>query len=325
MISEFHLRGWNRIPEVEMVALCNRTVSRAEQRAREFAPRARIYSDFKELLRCEDLDFVDILTAPAGHREHCLMARDADVHVICQKPLCDDLDAARSLVREMATSKRLFAVHENHRYRPWFSPLVGMASQGAFGSLRFLEIGHLNATSPAEAYKTASTSGVLLEYGSHLVDMMRALLGEPQRVYARAGRLNDEIAGESLVHAVFEYQEASAIVQAGWKAAALTQGGVLIAGTSGEAWYEGTLTRGQGGRLRVTALGEVKTDVPVDPTEAYIESFYLFQRECVDAMLGRGVIVQTGAENLRTLECTFAAYESIRRGVPIEIPQMTGH
>ena len=43
MISEFHLRGWNRIPEVEIVALGNRTIERAEARRSQFAPQARVY------------------------------------------------------------------------------------------------------------------------------------------------------------------------------------------------------------------------------------------------------------------------------------------
>ena len=42
MISEFHLLGWNRIPEAEIVALCNRTVSRARQRRDQFVPSARL-------------------------------------------------------------------------------------------------------------------------------------------------------------------------------------------------------------------------------------------------------------------------------------------
>ena len=38
MIAEYHLRGWQRIPEVEIVALCDPDRSRAEDRRREFAP-----------------------------------------------------------------------------------------------------------------------------------------------------------------------------------------------------------------------------------------------------------------------------------------------
>ena len=39
MISEFHLRGWQRIPEVEIVALGNRTIGRAEARREGAASR----------------------------------------------------------------------------------------------------------------------------------------------------------------------------------------------------------------------------------------------------------------------------------------------
>ncbi len=179
MISEFHLRAWNRIPEVEIAALGNRTVEKAEERRRQFAPRARVYSDLETMLEREPLDFIDILTAPALHRRHCLAARQAGLHIICQKPLCDSLEDARFLVREMGDYPKLFAVHENHRYRPWFHAVREHFRSGLFGKASLLHLEHLNATGPRESYK--AEAGNLLEYGSHFVDMMRSLLGEPGR------------------------------------------------------------------------------------------------------------------------------------------------
>ena len=38
MISEFHLRGWQRIPEVEIVALVDPARERADERRAQFAP-----------------------------------------------------------------------------------------------------------------------------------------------------------------------------------------------------------------------------------------------------------------------------------------------
>lgn len=328
MISEFHLRGWNRIPEVVIVALCNRTLSRAEDRRASFAPRAHTYDDFGAMLARERLDFVDILTVPSLHRTHCLMARDAGLHVICQKPLCDTLEDARLLVREMHESPKLFAVHENHRYRPWFRDAASRHRQGEFGKLAFARFEHLNATEPAEAYNETGT-GILLEYGSHLMDMMRCLLGEPLRVYARTHRLNPRVHGESLVHATYEYPDATAVIEVAWKPAALTQGSFLAVGDAGEAWYEGTMTRGKTSRFRVTHGTEVVLDEPRNPYDDYVESFYLFERELANAMTGRASPTQTGpaqsgAENLRTLICTFAAYESARRGGIVEIEKEVG-
>jgi len=319
MISQYHLRGWNRIPEVEIVALCNRTFSRAEQRRAEYVPEARIYQDLESMLAHEQLDFIDVLTTPKLHARHCLEARRANLHVICQKPLCDTLEEARSLVAAMRESPRLFAVHENHRYRPWFQRVRAAFQRGAFGKVSLLRIEHLIATEPREAYKNEAETGVWLEYGSHLVDMMRSLLGEPTRVHARMHRLNPLVKGESLAHAVYEYPEATAAIEAGWKHAAFTQGCVLLAGSAGEAWFEGSLTRGQEGRLRISEGERVLSDERLSPLDEYVESFYLFERECVAAMLGRGSVTQTGEENLRSLTCTSAAYEAARTGAVTEI------
>lgn len=314
MISEFHLRGWQRIPEVEMVALGNRSVEKAEARRARFYPEARVYDDLAALLRAEELDFIDILTPPAAHREHCLLAREAGVHIICQKPICDDLGDARSLVAAMEGSRKLFAVHENHRYRPWFQQILRLSRDGFFGAPRFLRLEHHNQTEPAEAYKLEMEPGILLEYGTHLVDMMRALLGEPERVYARLHKLNPRVKGESLAHVVYEYPQATCVIDIAWKPAGLLQGSLLLEGEAGEASYEGTMTRGPSARFRLLKGNDVVRDEARSPYDDYVESFYLFQRECVDAMLSGGTVTQTGAENLKTLASTFAAYEAARDG-----------
>jgi D-apiose dehydrogenase len=314
MISEFHLRGWSRIPEVEIVALCNRTPAKAEQRREQFAPLARVYSDLGAMLGNERLDFIDILTTPALHREHCIAAMRAGLHIICQKPLCGALEEARLLAGELSDYPKIFAIHENHRYRPWFQSVLERMRQGFFGEPYFLQIQHLNATEPGEAYKNDAEAGVLLEYGSHLVDMMRSALGEPTGVYCRMHHFNPHVRGESLVHAVYEYRNCTAVLDAGWKHAALTQGSMLLAGDLGEAWYEGTLTRGATGRLRITEGDRVVVDKALSPYDEYVESFYLFEREYVDAMLGRGQVVQTAEEHLKSLACSFAAYHSAAVG-----------
>ncbi len=293
MISAYHARAWSRIPEVAIVALGDIDIDRAR-----FLPEARSYSDLPSLLASEDLDFIDILTPPEHHPKHCRLAAQAGVKVICQKPLALTFEQAREV------SADVFAVHENHRYRPWFQRVKSMV-----GPVTFASFTHLNATEPAESYKNEAAQGVYLEYGSHLVDIMRVVLGEPSGVYARMHRLNPRVQGESFAHAVYEFDGATAVVEVGWKPGALTQGSVLLTGPEGEVWYEGTLSRGGVGRLRVSRGDKVVLDEAIDPTAEYIESFYLLQREFVDALLGRAALLQTPVEHLKTLSWTFAAYK----------------
>jgi predicted dehydrogenase len=319
MISEFHLRGWQRIPEVEIVALGNRTLSRAEARRDQFVPAARVYADLGTMLCEERLDFVDILSVPWLHRAHCVQAKAAGVHVICQKPLCDSLEDARALLQEMHGYPKLFAVHENHPYRPWFQRVAGLLGQGLFGAPRLLRFFQYDATEPPEAYKNEAQLGVLLEYGTHLVDMMLTLLGIPARVYARLHRFNPRMRGESSALVVYEYPETTAAIDIGWKPGGLAHGGFVLEGDRGAVLYEGTMTRGVSARFRVTQGDTVTIDETRSPYDDYVESFYRFERECTDAMLDGRPVRQTAARNFQTLAATFAAYAAAQKGQTLEV------
>jgi predicted dehydrogenase len=319
MISEFHLRGWQRIPEVEIVALGNRTIARAEARRGQYAPDARVYSDLASMFRKERLDFVDILSVPWLHREHCLIAKDAGIHVICQKPLCDSLEDGRALVAEMARHPKLFAVHENHPYRPWFQHVVGLCREGFFGTLRLLRLEQYDAKEPPEAYKNEAALGVLIEYGTHLVDMVLTLLGVPARTYARLHRVNPRTRGETLALVAYEYPEATAVIDIGWKPGGLAHGGFVLEGDRGAVLYEGTMARGVSARFRVSQGEAVLTDETRSPYDDYVDSFYRFERECADCMLTGRRVTQSGARNFQTLAATFAAYRSAETGQIVEV------
>ena len=72
---------------------------------------------------------------------------------------------------------------------------------------------------------------------------------------------------------VYEYRGSTAVIEVGWKHAALTQGSLLLAGSAGEAWYEGTLARGDRARLRISQAERVISDEAVSPYDEYVESF----------------------------------------------------
>ena len=319
MISEFHLRGWQRIPEVEIVALGNRTIARAETRRREFCPGAHVYDNLPAMLKEERLDFVDILSVPWLHQEHCLLAKQAGVHVICQKPLCDSLEDARALVAELEGYPKLFAVHENHPYRPWFQQVVALHREGFFGTPRFLRLEQYDAKEPPEAYKNEAALGVLIEYGTHLVDMVLTLLGVPVRTYARLHRLNPRTKGETLALAAYEYPETTAVISIGWKPGGLGHGGFVLEGDRGAVLYEGTMARGAVARFRVTQGDAVVTDETRSPYDDYVESFYRLEREFADCMLAGRPAPQSGVRNFRTLAATFAAYEAAARGTTLSL------
>ncbi len=316
MISEFHLKAWNRIPEVEITALVSRNFEHARKRQQQYAPQATIYTNYREMLEQECIDLVDILTPPEVHREYILMAQEKNLHIICQKPICDSIDSAREVVYLLNGYPKLFAIHENHRYRPWFQKVMQHLEKGTFGSPGFVKAYQHNPSTPRELYKQKTRLGVLLEHGTHLVDMIHALLGKPFSVYATLHHIDSALVGESLAHVVYDYQDTSAIVDVAWKSGGSLHAGFMLVGDEGEAYFDGSMVRGGVNRLVITHGEKVVTDERGDSTLDYEESFYLLQRECIDRIMDGNVerVTQSGQNNLRSLESTFAAYNSARTG-----------
>ena len=311
MISEYHLKGWQRIEDAEISVLVSRNIDNAKSKL-EFAPKAKIYTDYIEALDNEELDFVDILTPPHVHRWYCEEAKKRNLHVICQKPIADSIEDAREMVREFDGYEKLFAIHENHRYRPWFQEIKKMLDEGFFGTPHFVHIQQLNPSEPGVAYKLEMDPGVLLEHGTHLVDMAHALFGSPERTYARIHHISKKINGESLAHVVFEYPETTVTIDVGWKPGGVQQASFLLSGDEGEAYYQGSMVRGAESRFRLTKGKDIVFDNDRNPVSDYEESFYLFEKECTEKMIDGKVqnITQSGAENLKSLESTFASYQS---------------
>ncbi len=318
-VSEFHLRGWARIPEVEICALADPERARAEARRAEFAPAARIYDGLAAVLAHEKLDFVDLITPPGLHREQCQRAADAGLHVICQKPLCDRLTDAEFLVARLRQQPRHFVVHENHRFRPWFQEVLRLHRAGFFGRIRHLRLEQHDPVEPPQKINLEAERGVWLQYGVHLADMVHALLGDPVRVYARLAHINPRVRGESLAQVSLEYPEVTAGIDVSWKAAGVRQGGALLIGEEGEAFYEGCLTRGDSARFRLCQGNTVVRDEVRSPTADYLDSFYQLERDFTDAVLQDRPPPQPAVENIRSLRIGFAAYAAAESGRAVEM------
>jgi predicted dehydrogenase len=312
MIAEYHLRGWLRIGDVQIVALCDPDMARAESRRSQFVPGATCYPNLGALLAEQRLDFVDILTPPWLHRAHCQEAATAGVHIICQKPLCGELAEAEALVAELKDYGRVFAVHENHPFRPWFREILRRQAEGFFGPIRHVALIQHDAREPPERFKCEAERGIMLEYGVHLVDMLRASLGEPQHVWASFQRVNERVRGESLATALYAFGGASGLVDISWREHGPELGSATVIGERGLALYEGRMTRGASSRFRLFQEGELVLDESRCPTDDYVESFYLLQRELAAAMLRGARPPQAAGENLKTLRATFAAYSAAR-------------
>jgi predicted dehydrogenase len=102
IVSSVHVPGLRKMPNVEIVAVANRSLDSSKRAAAELGiPRA--YADWEQLLAAGGIDAVLIGTWPYMHRAVTLAALDSGRHVLCQARMANDSAEARDM---LAASQR---------------------------------------------------------------------------------------------------------------------------------------------------------------------------------------------------------------------------
>src|SRR5207244_11751461 len=78
-----HIPGFQKQPDVDLVAVANRTKESGERVAKEFGV-AQVYADWRDLVRARDVDAVCVGTCPHMHRAITLAALEHGKHVLCE-------------------------------------------------------------------------------------------------------------------------------------------------------------------------------------------------------------------------------------------------
>ncbi len=327
-VSPYHLAGWRRFQNIEVVALCSIDRAQAEARAKQFGI-SKVYVRFEEMLDAEQPDVADICTPAAVHPPQVKAAAARGIHIMCQKPLADRLDVARELAKTAQSAGIRLMIHENFRFRIWYRELKRQLDSGIIGRpYYFRSDARIGGTVPTafspdrpwilkrHSHYAEVDKYLILEAMIHQLDVCRFLFGDARRIYARARRISSFIKGEDLASLIVDFDGLHAVVERNYAARGhapppIVTERVVVEGEKGSIFLEPSGSM----RVEVDAPPSRQTFRPEYPLEnAYPDSFAATIRHFVDC-LRSGNPFETGPEdNLKTLELTFAAYESLETG-----------
>lgn len=105
-------------PKIELVKLCDLNIEVCKHRAKEF-DFYEYTTDYNELLQDETIDAIAIYTPDHLHATHIKLALEHNKHVVCTKPLIDDLQDAVALIElQQKTGKKLFVGQSSRFFEP---------------------------------------------------------------------------------------------------------------------------------------------------------------------------------------------------------------
>ncbi len=179
-----HLTAY-RLAGYRVVAAADTRADRRDLATRDGIP--CVYEDYRELLRCPDVDIVDcaidhsttedIQARVAVLRE----AAKAGKAVLMQKPMAMDLRTAEEMVRIAEDHGIPFAVNQNLRFDPAVYLSKQLLSQELLGRPGFLHFANISIEGPKFGF---GPQGVVMAWQIHAIDSIRWLAGsEPVSVY----------------------------------------------------------------------------------------------------------------------------------------------
>ena len=181
--------------EPRLAAVCSGHLENAVSAQRElgfgFAT-----DDYRALLAREDVQVVSVCTPNELHEEMAVAAMRAGKDVYLDKPVAVTVEAAERMLRVQRETGRLCQVVLNNRFFPSTLRAKQLVEEGALGeilsfSCRYLHSGSVDRDRPM-GWKMGLSGGVLLDMGSHALDLLTWLIGRPQAVSAALRTLYPE-------------------------------------------------------------------------------------------------------------------------------------
>ena len=316
--SHFQIPAWQEVGGVELVAVYNRTVAKAEAVAAKFNI-AHVYGDAAELLRNEQLDFVDIITEVPAHAPLVMLAAEHGVPVICQKPMAGDLATCERMVTTCRDAGIPFFIHENFRWQTPMRALKQVLDAGTIGQLfraRLSFIHGLPTIFENQPFLKELEQFAFTDVGSHLFDLARFFFGEAQSIYAQTYRTRPDIKGEDVASALLRIGDLICSCDISYSSQVeqpcFPETLIFIEGTQGTIELKPDLW------LHVTTAAGTTVERHAPPVYTWADPQYAVvhasivpcNADLLAGLRGERPAETSGADNLKTMRLVYAAYAS---------------
>jgi myo-inositol 2-dehydrogenase / D-chiro-inositol 1-dehydrogenase len=179
-IGRRHAEALATRDDVEVTAVCDFDRGRAAQVAA--TSRARVFTDWREMLDTGALDLLWVCTPPRSHAGPAVTALELGLPVYLEKPIARSLEDAARIVSAAGSSRAVCAVGYQWRAVDVLDTLRDALASRTVGCLVGQSVG--GTESRPWFLSKAEGGGNLLERGSHHIDLARALAGEVVAVQA---------------------------------------------------------------------------------------------------------------------------------------------
>jgi scyllo-inositol 2-dehydrogenase (NADP+) len=203
------------ISSVEGLVLAKVVSSRPAQVLADY-PDVKVVADVPALLADSDIDLVVVTTPNPTHYPYAKSALAAGKHVIVEKPFVNCTQQADELIALASRNNRLLSVFQNRRWDNDFLTVKRCIEEGLLGDIYTFE-SHFDLFRPEVGPKwkehKGEGSGALYDLGSHVIDQVLHLFGQPKTVWAELAVQRPGAEVEDYFHLSLGYDRVRVVLQ----------------------------------------------------------------------------------------------------------------
>ncbi|MFA5162399.1 MAG: Gfo/Idh/MocA family oxidoreductase [Elusimicrobiales bacterium] len=172
-IGTYHVRTLSKMPDVELVGVCDSDSMRAQSLA--WKHNCVAYTNQDDLL--SQVEAIVIAVPTEHHKQVGMAALNRGIHCLVEKPIASSMDEARELLKASESKDVVFQVGHSER----FNPAVTEAFKH-IKSPRFIVIERAGPYDPR-----MSAIGVILDLMIHDIDLLLTLMDSPIMSFEAVG------------------------------------------------------------------------------------------------------------------------------------------
>jgi predicted dehydrogenase len=331
--AEIHAASFQIMPEeAEVVAVASPTTGHAEALARKFGI-PRVFHDYREMLKERDIEMVTITAPNSLHARMTVDIAESGKHVVCEKPLCMNLEEAELMIETCRKKGVLLFYGEELFFTPKYVKVKEMADQGAFGKVYMVKQSekHFGPHSAWFWDMERSGGGALMDLGCHGIAFCYWFLGRPKikSVLCQMGTYvhGEKTRGEDNSICVLEFENgAVGLVEDSWARRGGMDDRIEVYGEGGVS-YANLLMGNASPTYSEHGYGYAVEKAP--STQGW--SFPVFEelwnygtpqemRHFARCVRGREEPLATGEDGRVVMEALYAGYASAGQGKKIALP-----
>jgi predicted dehydrogenase len=192
--QESHVPAIAQIPSARIVAVADSDSSKARTVQKKLDS-VKIYEDYRQLLRDDEVDAVDICTPTKYHSEIVVAAANSGKHVLCEKPIALTLEDADRMINACAENRVKLMIAHSRRFIPRNSIAKRLIREGRIGKpIWGLQISRRGMAEPGSWYfDPAMTYGPIAEVGIHDADLLRWFFDDEVVEVIGTGKVRESI------------------------------------------------------------------------------------------------------------------------------------